>query len=113
MLRSSHRSGPTQGNVDRSSNNSSPQLQRSHSPSPLASPAPPSTQTDTPVTITQSSTASTTTKSSESQVGAVSTVLLSVMTTKIFGLLFVTVILTSNFCGLLIYMFVWNLFFKS
>ncbi|XP_044269479.1 ankyrin repeat domain-containing protein 12 isoform X1 [Tribolium madens] len=63
VLRSSHRSGPTQG-TDRGSNNSSPQLQRSHSPSPSASPATPSTQNEV---TTASGTASTQSKTADAQ----------------------------------------------
>lgn len=72
VLRSSHRTDRTgsssQGPFDRS-NNSSPQLQRSHSPSPLASPSAPSGQTDAPPTSSQSGPASsaTTAKVSDSQ----------------------------------------------
>ncbi|CAH0547242.1 unnamed protein product [Brassicogethes aeneus] len=64
VLRSSHRSG-AQG-TDRGSNNSSPQLQRSHSPSPTASPAASSNQTDAPAASTSTST-NTTAKTSDSQ----------------------------------------------
>ncbi|XP_017775138.1 PREDICTED: ankyrin repeat domain-containing protein 12 [Nicrophorus vespilloides] len=74
VLRSSHRSG-TQGSADRSSNNSSPQLQRSHSPSPSASPAATSTASatnvnnDLPVTNSgaQSGSSATSAKSSDIQ----------------------------------------------
>ncbi|KAJ8920823.1 hypothetical protein NQ315_015613 [Exocentrus adspersus] len=65
VLRSSQRSGTTQA-TDRGSNNSSPQLQRSHSPSPSPSPAAqPQNQADPPT----SSAAQTnfTSKSSDSQ----------------------------------------------
>ncbi|RZC40936.1 ankyrin repeat domain-containing protein 11 [Asbolus verrucosus] len=64
VLRSSHRSGPAPG-TDRGSNNSSPQLQRSHSPSPSASPAAPSTQSE--VATSTSTSVSTFSKTSDSQ----------------------------------------------
>jgi hypothetical protein len=64
VLRSSHRSGPAQG-TDRGSNNSSPQLQRSHSPSPSASPATPSTQNEVPSSTSTS--VSTVSKTADSQ----------------------------------------------
>ncbi|KAJ8927506.1 hypothetical protein NQ314_020001 [Rhamnusium bicolor] len=65
VLRSSHRSGTTQG-TDRGSNNSSPQLQRSHSPSPSSSPAAqPPNQADPPTSSTAQT--STISKSSDSQ----------------------------------------------
>ncbi|KAF5277119.1 hypothetical protein FQA39_LY06357 [Lamprigera yunnana] len=67
VLRSSHRSGPVPGSADRSSNNSSPQLQRSHSPSPSASPSTPSNQPDTSTSTIHTSTA-TTSKTSDTQV---------------------------------------------
>lgn len=63
VLRSSHRSGPAPG-VDRGSNNSSPQLQRSHSPSPSASPATPS------IEVTTAAGTVTTQKTTESQAAA-------------------------------------------
>ncbi|KAJ3636235.1 hypothetical protein MTP99_009069 [Tenebrio molitor] len=64
VLRSSHRSGPAQG-TDRGSNNSSPQLQRSHSPSPSASPATTSTQNEVPSSTSTS--VSTVSKTADSQ----------------------------------------------
>ncbi|KAI4471067.1 espin [Holotrichia oblita] len=67
VLRSTHRSGGPQTGLDRNSNNSSPQLQRSHSPSPSASsPANPLVQSDTPVSCVQTSTG-TTSKTTDSQ----------------------------------------------
>ncbi|XP_018562141.1 ankyrin repeat domain-containing protein 11 [Anoplophora glabripennis] len=65
VLRSSHRSGTTQA-TDRGSNNSSPQLQRSHSPSPSSSPAAqPQNQADPPTSSAAQTNA--TSKSSDSQ----------------------------------------------
>ncbi|XP_044734202.1 ankyrin repeat domain-containing protein 12 isoform X2 [Chrysoperla carnea] len=75
VLRSSHRSSGSGGNTasDRASNNSSPQLQRSHSPSPSASPATPSSSTTTQVSEPQTSTSQTssTSKSTTSDAQAV------------------------------------------
>ncbi|XP_031347221.1 ankyrin repeat domain-containing protein 12 isoform X4 [Photinus pyralis] len=68
VLRSSHRSGPVPGSADRSSNNSSPQLQRSHSPSPSASPSTPSNQPETTTSTIHNTSAATTSKTSDAQV---------------------------------------------
>ncbi|XP_063930966.1 ankyrin repeat domain-containing protein 12 isoform X2 [Zophobas morio] len=64
VLRSSHRTGPSQG-TDRGSNNSSPQLQRSHSPSPSASPVTPSNQNE--IVASSATATSTLSKTSDSQ----------------------------------------------
>ncbi|XP_044766796.1 ankyrin repeat domain-containing protein 12 [Coccinella septempunctata] len=66
VLRSSHKGGGQSQIPDRSSNNSSPQLHRSHSPSPSASPSAPNTSTDAPVT-TSSALANTISKTTDSQ----------------------------------------------
>ncbi|KAK4877390.1 hypothetical protein RN001_009896 [Aquatica leii] len=68
VLRSSHRSGPVPGSADRSSNNSSPQLQRSHSPSPSASPSTPSNQPETSTSTVHNTSTATTSKTSDTQV---------------------------------------------
>ncbi|KAK5642897.1 hypothetical protein RI129_009064 [Pyrocoelia pectoralis] len=68
VLRSSHRSGPVPGSADRSSNNSSPQLQRSHSPSPSASPSTPSNQPETTTSTIHNTSTATTSKTSDTQV---------------------------------------------
>ncbi|XP_045463000.1 ankyrin repeat domain-containing protein 12 isoform X3 [Harmonia axyridis] len=66
VLRSSHKSGGQTQIPDRSSNNSSPQLHRSHSPSPSASPTAPNASTDAPV-ATSCALANTVSKTSDSQ----------------------------------------------
>ncbi|XP_049819612.1 ankyrin repeat domain-containing protein 11 isoform X2 [Aethina tumida] len=68
VLRSSHRGGGSGGGnaTDRGSNNSSPQLQRSHSPSPTASPAAANSQ-DPPTSASATNTNSTKTDTQASQ----------------------------------------------
>lgn len=68
VLRSSHRSGPAGAGTDRGSNNSSPQLQQSHSPSPSASPAAPSGVVQNNDTTSAAGTQVTTSKASDSVV---------------------------------------------